>query len=152
LKKELYDDHMKFQKDELGRTKFNEVQMADYAKSNAKSQEEYNNYAQRAEILSKRKMQALEHAHKLIMEDLNQKHLMAEKNKDQEAIIEIELMKKGANEAMAREAARAANKAAAWKTGGMIVGGALGSMGGPAGALAGSMVGGAIGSAIGSGF
>lgn len=152
LKKQLYDDQMKFQKDELGRTQFNEVQLADYARANAKSDEQLRNYSQRAQQLSKRKQQMMEHAHKMVMADLDHKHKMAEKSKDQESIVEIEMMKRGANEQMAKQAAKAANTAAMWQTGGTIAGGVAGAVfGGPAGAAIGAQVGGAVGGLLGGG-
>lgn len=150
LKKSLYDDTMKFQKDELGRTKFNDVQMADYARANAQSDEQYNNYAQKAQLIQKRSLQIMEHANKLMMKDLEQKQRMAEKEKDQQSFLEIEQMKAAARAALEKKKRKAANAAAAWGAGGTIIGTVAGTvLGGPAGGAAGASVGGAVGSTIG---
>lgn len=146
LKKQLYDDNMKFQKDDLGRTQFNATQLSDYARANATSNDQYQNYAQSAKQLSDRKLQVMQQAYNLAMEDLKQKQIIAEQNKDQQSQIELALMKRGMDQQMAKETAKQANNAAAWQTGGMILGAAGGAFGGPQGAA----VGGSVGSALGS--
>jgi hypothetical protein len=145
-KQEMFDNQMQFQKDEQGRTFFNERQLADYARLNAENDEKFKDYAQNAEQLSKRKLQAMEHAYKLTMQDLQQKSNLAEQKKDQQAQLQINQIRKEIEERMQKERAKAANRAAAWQAGGTIVGGVAGAViGGPAGASAGASVGGALG-------
>ena len=158
LKQELYDDTIKFQQDELGRTVFNEQQLADYARVSAQSDETYNNMAQRAEHASKRKLEMMERAHKIVMEDLQQKYALAEQAKDQVTQLEIRGMISAANAQMAREKADAANRQAMWQAGGTVVGAVAGSLipipgvGTAVGAAIGGSLGGAVGGLAGGLF
>lgn len=145
-KQEMFDKQMNFTKDEQGRTFFNERQLADFARLTADNDEQFKDYAQNAEQLNKRKLQSMEHAYKITMQDLQQKQNLAEQKKDQQAQLQINQIRKEIEEKMQRERARAANRAAAWQAGGMIVGAAAGAfVGGPAGAMAGAQLGGAAG-------
>lgn len=145
-KQELYDKQMQFKKDEMGRTQFNETQLQDYLRSNAQSDEQFANYKQTADQLTKRKLQAMEQAAKLIEVDLNQKQALAEQKKDQQSAKEIADIRREIQEQMAREKSRAANRAGAFAAGGTIAGGVAGAViGGPAGAMVGAQAGGALG-------
>jgi len=126
-KRELYDKELQFKKDEAGRTIFNERQLADYAIRNAKSEEEYKGYAQQAQLLARRDLQATETAFNLVMEDLKQKWALAEQKKDQAAKEEIARIEAAARAAMERKKAKAANSAAMWSSGGMVVGAVAGA-------------------------
>lgn len=149
-KKELYDDQMSFARDENGRTIFNEQQIADYARMNAKSNEEFKNYAQVATQASNRKLQLMETAYKKVQEDLNFKYAEAKQKGDQAAQKQIASDQSDMAARMQRERAKAANNGAMWQTGGAIVGTVVGGIyGGPAGAMAGGAAGGAAGSMIG---
>lgn len=151
-KKELYDKQMKFDKDENGRTLFNAEQLADWTKLKARNSEEYKNYAQSATQISKRNIQAIEHAYALIEEDLNQQYRVAEEKNDRKAAEEIRRMKKDAADRLEREKTRYNNSVGAWQAGGTIVGTAVGAyFGGAAGAKIGGQVGGQGGTAIGQG-
>jgi len=119
-KKELYDNELQFKKDEAGRTLFNERQLADYALRNARSEEEYKKYAQDAQILAKRDLQATETAFNLIMEDLKQRWSLAEQRQDQAAKEEIARIEREARLAMEKKRAKAASKAAMWQAGGQL--------------------------------
>ena len=158
-KKELYDSEIQFKKDEAGRTLFNERQLIDYAARNARSEEEYRNYAQRAEILNKRKLQAMETAYRIIEEDLRQQFALAEQRKDQAAKERIAQIRRDIQARVAREKNRAANRAAMWQAGGMVVGAAAGVAAAPftagainpvTGAMIGAQMGGAVGGLVGS--
>lgn len=145
-KKELFDRQTSFEKDEMGRTHFNERQLADYAKVNAQSDESYKNYAQQSEQLSRRKLQAMEHAARVVESDLEQKYQQAKQKGDQQSALEIEKTRKDMADKIQREKTRAANRAAAWQAGGTIVGAGAGALiGGPAGAAAGASLGSAAG-------
>lgn len=150
-KKELYDKQLQFQKDEAGRTLFNQRQLADYALQNAQSDEQFKDWAQKAEQLNKRNLQALEASYALIIEDLNYKWQLAEQSNDQRAKVEIQKMKAAAEEAMRRKQAKAANMTSMWgaigTVGGAVVGGFVA---GPQGAIVGAQMGGAAGSTYGS--
>lgn len=152
-KKEIYDAETQFRKDEAGRTLFNERQLADYAIQNARAEEQFKNYAQQAEILNKRKLQAMETAYKIVEEDLRQRWAVAEQTKDQAARKQILEIRAELERQKAKARAKAANSAAMWSSGGMIVGAVAGGilgMGTPMGVAAGATVGAQIGSGLGS--
>jgi hypothetical protein len=152
-KKDLYDRELQFKKDETSRTLFNERQLMDYAARNARSDEEYKNYAQQADLLNRRNLQAMETAYKLIEEDLAQKWRVAEQKKDQAAQKQIADIRAEIAARMEREKARAANRASMIQAGGMIVGAAAGAAipgGGPTAILIGSQMGGAGATILGS--
>lgn len=156
-KDELYDKQMNFAQDENGRTLFNEQQLADYARISARSDQEYQNYAQAAKQASDRKLQMMETAFHKIEADLNYKYAQAKQAGDQAAQQQIAQQQAENAARMEREKARASNSAAAWNAGGQIVGavagGVLGSVvpgiGTAVGATAGAGLGGALGSLAG---
>lgn len=149
MKKKMYDETMKFQTDELGRTKFNEMQLADYYRSKAVSQEQFKNYSQKATQASKRNLEMMNKAHELVVEDLNNKYNEAKAKGDFETMKAIQQSKFDADQAMQREVNRDKNNAAVWTAGGMVAGGTAGAiLGGPQGAQAGASGGGALGGAI----
>jgi hypothetical protein len=149
LKKELFDSNMKFQKDEVGRTVFNDRQLSDFARTNAKSDEQYKNYAQQATQVAQRKAEAMEQAYKLLATDLDQKYAVAKQKGDEKTQVEVYKMKQEAQAAINKAKNKAANTAAMWNAGGTVVGGAAGAAFGPAGAMAGAGIGGAVGGMIG---
>lgn len=150
-KKELYDSEIQFKKDEAGRTLFNERQLADFAIRNARSEEEYRKFEQDAQLLAKRDLQASEAAFALVMEDLKQQWTIAEQRKDQAAKEEIVRIEATARAAMERKRARAANSAAMWSSGGMIVGAVAGALiAGPGGYAAGAAIGSQAGAGLGT--
>lgn len=116
-KQELYDKELEFKKDEAGRTLFNQRQLADYALQTAKSDEDFKGWAQKAEQLNKRNLQALETAYSLIVEDLKNRWQLAEQSKDQKAKEEIAQIEANARRAMEKARARAANNTAMWSSG-----------------------------------
>lgn len=147
-KQELYDRQMSFEKDQAGNAVLNERQLADYARINAKSDEDFKNYSQQAQQASQRALIAMEQAYKMVNEDLIQKYAEAEQKKDQESMKVIGQMQADSAARMQRERNRAANNAAAWNAAGTGIGGAVGGAIGQSasGAQAGSGVGGALGS------
>lgn len=154
-KQELFDKQMKFEKDEAGRTLWNEEQLQDYARQNARSDDQLKNYQLTVEQATKRKLQTMEQAYNLIQLDLDNQLASAEQKKDQTAKQQIIQAKREADAAMQREKERRANNAAAWQQGGATVGGIVGGVvgavyGGPAGAAAGYSAGSALGGAAGS--
>lgn len=148
-KKEVYDNQMKFEKDEAGRTLFNERQLADYLAKNAQSEEELKNYVQQAEQLNRRKLQVMETAYNIIMEDLRQKAELAEQAGDQQAKLQIAKAKDAATKQMQKKQAEAANRSTMFGSIGTVVGTVAGAViGGPTGAMIGGQMGGAIGTGI----
>lgn len=150
-KQELYDKQLQFQKDEAGRTLFNQRQLADYAIQNAQSDEEFKNWSQQAQQLNKRELQAMETAYNLITEDLKQRWALAEQKKDQAAKEEIARIEASVRAAMEKKRAQAANNASMWSSIGTVAGAGIGAVyGGPAGAVVGAQAGAGVGGMIGS--
>jgi hypothetical protein len=146
LKAELYDNQMKFQKDELGRTLLNERQLADWAIMRAKNEEDLQKYEQITQQTLQKKEMLLNHAWKMLEQQLESQFARAEQEKDFEQKKMLYQMKKEFEEKKRRMLAEEAGKAALWKTGGAIVGGVIGAyFGGPAGAMAGASAGSAAG-------
>jgi len=139
-KQELYDKELQFKKDEAGRTLFNERQLADFAIRNAKSEEQYKNWAQQAQLISKRDLQAMETAYNLVMEDLKQRWAIAEQKKDQAAKEEIARIEAAAKAAMERKRNKAASSGAMWQAGGTIAAVAAVGMVAATGGIAAPMV------------
>jgi uncharacterized protein YcfJ len=146
LKQELYDNTMKFEKDELGRTQFNEQQLLDFARTSAVSDEQIQNYKQSIEQASRRQEQAMEHATKLVIEDLNRQYDAAKARNDFRATVEIDRQRKDAEAEIQKQKNKAANRTAAASAVGGIVGAVVGGIYGGAG---GAAVGGQGGSALG---
>lgn len=150
-KQELYDAETRFKKDDAGRTLFNERQLADYAVQNARSEQEYRSLAQKAEMLNKRKLQAMETAFKIVEEDLKQKFYIAESQKNFAKAQQIAAIRTDLAKQRAKARAKANNSMTAWQTGGMIVGAVAGALiAGPAGYAAGASAGATIGGGLGS--
>jgi|694.fasta_scaffold39126_3 hypothetical protein len=150
-KKELYDNEISFKRDEAGRTLFNQRQLADYAKQNTISDEQFKNYAQQAEQVNKRNLQAMESAYNIIAENLKQQSAIAEQNKDQAAKKQIQEIQIELQKRMAKARARAANNMGAWTAAGTIAGAGAGALiAGPGGYAAGAAVGASVGGALGS--
>lgn len=82
-KNEIFDKQLAFKKDEAGRALFNTRQLMDYAVTNAKSNEDFARYKQKAEQVQKRTTEAMSHAFKLVQQDLDRQQALAEQSKDQ---------------------------------------------------------------------
>lgn len=149
VKEELYDKQMVFERDELGRQKLNDIQLADYTRANATSNEAFEQRSQQAKQAASRQLQMMETAHRLILADLDQKYTAASQAADQQAKIDIVNAKRAADEAMEKAKNKAANKSAAWGAAGSIAGGVVGAVyGGPGGAAVGAQAGGALGTGV----
>jgi hypothetical protein len=154
-KQELYDAQMQFQKDEMGRTLFNERQLVDYAAKNARSNEEYQNYAHRADKAHQRNLQAMQTIYKKMEEELQFEYSKDKQEMDQAKVLQIKQIQKD----MARKIAHAKTKKGQnrdkWKAGGTVIGAVIGGVAagyysGGMGAAQGAMVGAGIGGAAGS--
>lgn len=152
-KQELYDDQMRFQRDEQGRTQFNTRQLADYARVQAQSQQQLANYQQQSDQLYKRSIQAMEQAQVIVSEDLRQRAAVASQQGDQTTQREIAQMREDMDSKIAKEKAAAANNSAMWGAGGTIAGAAAGAYfgdGDPSAISGGAAAGGALGGMIGN--
>lgn len=126
------------------------MQLADYYRSKAVNDEQFRSYQQQVDQASKRRLQMMEQAHKLLSQDLQNQYEVARQHGDQHTALEIQKQQQEAAAAMQREKNRAANRAAAWSAGGTVLGGAAGAAIGrtPQAAAAGGGIGQAVGGGI----
>ena len=109
---ELFDSNLKFQKDELGRTIFNERQLADYAVNHARSQEELANYEQEVSQILERKQAILQQALRVIQQSQTQAFQQSEQELDQNLQQKVALAKKELEDKMRKQQTDAASTAA----------------------------------------
>lgn len=121
-KQELFDNQMTFQKDDLGRTLFNEQQLADYALSKAKTQEELAKYEMQAQQASERRLQLLRAAHAKIQQAATQTFTSEQTELDQQTQLALIEKKRQIEEKIKREQTAARNRASIWTAAGTIVG------------------------------
>jgi hypothetical protein len=152
MKSDLYDGNLKFQKDELGRTMFNERQLVDWAITKARNEEEFENYQQIASQMLERKRMVFDQAWKVLEQNLVYAYNKAEQEKDFALKAELADMKRRFEEKRQRMAAEAQASGAMWSTIGGIVGAGAGlylGWGNPAAAAAGAAAGQQLGSGLG---
>lgn len=146
LKGKLFDSNMNFQKDELGRTVYNDQQLLDYKLSQGVSDEQLAGYEQQVRQTSQRKMQLLQTIQAKLKAELANSFQQGQQALDQDQQRFLIEKQRQVNEKIKKEKAKQANRAAAFAAAGTIVGAAAGSFGGPAGASVGASAGGAVGS------
>ena len=116
-KQQLYDAQMQFQKDQQGRTIFNQAQLADYAVTTAQNQQQYQNYVQTANDLTQKNLQAMQQAYNITSEQLNNQYQTAKQQGDQAAMTQIAQQNNAAQQAMTAAKNAAANTQAMWSAG-----------------------------------
>lgn len=145
-KREMFDGRMEFQRDEMGRTFMNERQLADYAVTHARDEQQLQNYMQSANQLHDRKIQMLEAGQAKIDQELKFQNSLSEQKQDQALKQRLLTSKRQLEDKIAREKADRANRAGKFSAVGGIVGGVVGAVvGGPAGAAVGYSAGSALG-------
>jgi len=148
VKQKLFDSNMTFQRDELGRTAWNERQLADWVVKKAKSVEDLRNYQMKVAQISKRKMQYLKTAQQKLTQALEQASTDKMQALDQASRERIARAKIEIERQLREEADAAASRGAMGAGAGGIIGTVVGAyVGGPTGA----QIGGQAGSAIGQG-
>jgi hypothetical protein len=158
-KAQLFDNRMKFNYTKEGEAYMNTRQLSDWTRLNAQNQQQYQDYSQKMDQLSKAQIYTLQVASSRIDQQMREQsqlqiqqagYATKEQLTQAKAAIDAEIKKKQAN---------AANNRAQWTAGGQIVGAVVGGVaagifsGGaaaPAGAAAGAAVGGGIGTMVGS--
>lgn len=151
LKQELHDKQLAFQQDELGRSLFNERQLLDWKLVSAQKEEDWMSFEQEVRQLSSRKQQMLQMSYEKIKQALAQSDASRNQELDQETKRRLVEAKIALEEKMAKEKAKAANRAGMFQAVGTIAGAAAGSFaGGPAGAMVGAQAGGAVGGLVAS--
>ena len=152
VKDKILDQNLQFKTDQAGRQLLNQRQLFDWAITNAKSQEEYNNYAQAAQQASERKIMMLNTAQAKIDQALKQGYISKNRPLDNELKKQLLEQRNALEKQIQNDKAKAANRAAMVQAGGAIVGAVVGGvLAGPGGASVGASVGGAAATTI-SGF
>lgn len=152
-KREVFDAQLQFKKDSADQTQFTQRQLLDYARLNAKSDEEFKTWSQKAQQASRRNIQVLETINNRLEEALRSGYAGSKQKLDQQSRLEIARLKRENDAAIARARANGANTAMMWQAGGALAstvgaGLILTGVGAPVGA--GLMVAGTAASAYGS--
>jgi len=155
LKQRLLDDQFQFQKDELGRTFFNERQLLDYKVATAKSQVELKDFEQKMRQAGQRKIQMLKAGQAKIEQELKQAFQKGQQELDQAQYKKLAEAKRAMEEKIRREQARARNRGSMFSAlstlAGVGAGIAITVATGGTGAAA-LAAGGALGGQLGGGF
>lgn len=141
-KRKLLDDRVKFETDEVGRSKLNALQVADWAVTSAESAEDFKDKMQTMELAQNRKIQLMETAYQRIMAELKSDAEAKTKKLTYEQRIRLEQYASQMKEAFRREQANKANTQMIFTAAGGAAGAAFG---GPAGYAIGSGLGGMAG-------
>jgi L-lactate utilization protein LutC len=124
-KQDLFDQSLRFEQDELGRTIFNERQILDYAVTHAKDVEAMQNYEQAISQMSERKLRLMQVAQQKIEQELRNAYAAEQSALNQEAKLALARAQAAAKEKAAKEKANAQNRASIWSAvGGVVAAGA----------------------------
>lgn len=151
-KDQILDKQLQFKKDQANQTLLNNRQLADWALTKARSEEEYRNYEQMATQASQRRLQYLETVYARLEQMSKSGYAAEDKKLDFESQKQIKQMAQRMAKKIQQAKTDAAVKAAAWQAGGSILGAAVGGMAtrSPGGAQTGAGIGGGAGKSIGS--
>jgi len=163
IKNKLYDKAMQFNKDELGRTQWQTSQLMDYQLRKTQRWQDYRQMENRVGQMQKRRMTLLKTAQAKIQQTLQQEFQKSEAFADRELQARLTKVKAEIDERIRKAEAEAAEQAAAWTTGGQIIGAVVGVAAGVAitvatggtGAAAiaqGGMLGASVGGSLGAGI
>ena len=122
LKRDLLDDTLKFQEDDLGRTLFNERQLLDYKIATAKDDNALLDYEQQVTQESRRRMAMLEVSYAKVRQALQQEFEKGEQDLDQAQRQRLIEAKNALEKKMQAEKNKARNRASMFSAGGAIAG------------------------------
>lgn len=122
LKQDIFDNQVQFQKDELGRTYWNERQLADWKIKEAKSDEELAEFEQSISQEFEKKMALLKTAEASIRQRLEQEASKSEQEQDQALQQRLLSAEKELQKKMQKAQARAQRNAMIMQAGGTIAG------------------------------
>jgi hypothetical protein len=146
LKQDLFDKQNQFQRDELGRTFWNDRQLADWKISQATSDEDLMNYEEQVRQESSKKMAMLEAANRAIQQKKQQAFASGELAQNQALAQELAQAERDVADKMRKAQEKASRNAMILGAAGSIIGAGVGAVvGGPAGAAIGMQVGGGLG-------
>lgn len=121
-RQKIFDKNMQFEEDDRGRKYLNSRQLADYAVSQAKSQEELRNYEQAAHQAVAKRRQLLNTASNMIRQTLEQGYDKDKQRLTQEHRLALQRAQAELQEKIRKQQNEAANDAALWSAGTSIVG------------------------------
>lgn len=122
LKSQYVDSVMKFNKDELGRTAFNNRQLADWAATKARNEDDYAKHEAIMNQAIQRKQAVLDQAYRVISQSLNQQFETAQQANNQVTQEKIAGIRKQLAETQLAAKRKAASDSAMWNYGGAIIG------------------------------
>ena len=152
---ELMKEQMQFQKDEIGKTVFTERQMLDYKVTQAKNQNELEDYRMMVSQISRRKSQIFQTMAAKIEQRIQFEFKKSEQEKDQALMEKLYRAQAALRKKLAEDAADASGRAS-WIQGGFtVVGAVVGAVVGGGwnfgvGAAPGAAVGASVGAGVGS--
>lgn len=150
-KAQLYDRAMAFQRDEQGRAHLNERQLMDFALAKGLSEEQWKDYAQAAELATRRELQIMEASYRKIEQLMQQESFKTRTDISNAAKKELAETRARLEQEMRRKQARAQNRGNMFSTVGTIVMAGAGFAAAPyLGVGAGSAA--ILGSKLGEGF
>jgi hypothetical protein len=133
VEREKFDNNMLFERDELGRTAMNNIQLRDWAVMSAENRESYLDKVQSVELAHKRKIQLLETAHARLSQALTLESKEGQAKLNRETKERIVRAKAELERQIAEDKAKAANEMMMFTALTTIAGTAVGAkMGNPA--------------------
>jgi hypothetical protein len=119
-KREVFDAQLQFKKDTADQTQFTQRQLIDYARLNAKTDDEFKTWAQKAQQTSQRNIQILRTINDRLEETLRSGYVKGKQKLDQESRLELARLKRENDAAIAKARANGANTAMMWQAGGAL--------------------------------
>ena len=161
LKTKLTDEQFQFQKDELGRTLFNERQLMDYKIQTAKSDLDLRDFEDKFRQASQRRIMLLKAAQAKVEQEMKQSFTKGQQELDQASKEKLTRAAWELKEKIRREQADQANRASMFSAGGAILGAVAGvaltvvtagaaAPATPAAMAAGGMIGASLGQGLGT--
>lgn len=127
VKTNLYDRAMKFEKDELGRTKWKTGQLMDYALKKTQRAQDYRKLEQSVGQMQRRRTQLLKISQAKIEQALKQEFEKTEVARDRDLTDRLTKARAEIQRKIEEDKARAAESAAKWTAGGQLIGTILGA-------------------------
>lgn len=150
-KKKMLDDNLVFKMDQANQAMFNNTQLLDYAKLNAKSDEDFANKVQQIDQAYDRKLQMLQSAQNRLEQIAKQGYYSNNQRLDQNSKMKIAQQAQAIQAKIREEQAKKAAQMQKSQAIGTLAGGVIGAVvGGPVGASVGAAAGGAAGTYVGS--
>lgn len=165
VKRNLFDRAMKFEKDEIGRTKWKTSQLMDYALRKTQRTEDYRKLEQNVGQMQRRRTQLLQTSQAKIQQALKQEFAKTEAARDRDLTERLQKAEAEIKKKISNMKTKAAEHSSMWQTGGQILGtiagvaagiaitigtGGTGAAAIAAGGALGAQVGGSLGSAAGT--